>query len=100
MSNKTNRIPIVLFAGHNGRAVLFGRVEQEPTPGQSVTLYGARMAIRWTASTHGALGLAVTGPAAGSYLSPAAPKVVETTWQEYAVCTDEAAQRWEEFEDA
>ena len=37
--------PIILSVGENGRGLVYGLVEEYPTPGQPVKLYEARMIL-------------------------------------------------------
>ena len=79
---------ILLSAGHHGRCLLVGRTEAEPVMGQSVTLYDARLILRFR--TGGALGIAASGPRAGSTLTETVPQTTETVWQEWTLCTEAA----------
>ena len=91
MSNKTTRKPIILCCGSNGRAVIYGKVDSDPTPGQPVTLYDARMVLRWDGQCGGLLGLAAGGPKADTRITCAVGQVVETVWQEMIEVNTEAA---------
>ena len=92
MAKKTTKlIPIILCAGENGRAVLFGRVEKLPEPGQPVTLRDARMVVYWSAECGGLFGLAASGPKTSTRITRAVPSTCETRWQEYVEATPEAA---------
>jgi len=82
---------ILLCCGENGRAVVFGEVDQDPVPGQPVELRNARMILYW-AGPKGLFGVAAEGPGEGSKLTCAVERVVETRWQEYLVCSDQAAR--------
>lgn len=83
-------IPIILCAGQNGRALIFGYVAELPTPGEPVRLERARMAIYYPSG--GAFGLAANGPPSGSRVSDEIPATLETVWQEYMEVTREAAE--------
>jgi hypothetical protein len=85
-------IPIILCCGANGRAVVYGRVEEEPTPGEPVTMHDARMIIRWE-GRGGLFGVAAVGPGSGSRITHAVPRLVETCWQECLAVTPEAAEK-------
>ena len=89
--------PIILCCGANGRAVIFGRVETDPVPGQPVTLHGARMVLYWSAECGGLLGLAAWGPKTTTRITHAVPFVTETVWQEVVGVSETAAaemDRW------
>ncbi len=88
----TERQPIILCAGQNGRAVIYGYVDSEPVPGQPVRLYDARMLLRWNGDSRGLFGCAANGPADGSSLTPAVPSTTETVWQEWIEVTPAAAE--------
>jgi len=87
--------PIILCCGKEGRAVIYGRVEKEPVPGEAVTLHNARMIIYWTAASSGLFGVAANGPGAGSRISPTVAKTTPTRWTESISVTPEAAARIE-----
>jgi len=92
-----NEIPIILCCGTNGRAVVFGFVDELPVKGEPITLRRARMVIYW-AGSRGLFGVAADGPEDGSRLSPVVQRVTETVWQEWMDVTAEAAERinaWE-----
>lgn len=84
------RQPIILCAGANGRAVIYGYVDDEPVPGEPVALYDARMVLEWTGSS-GLFGLSVHGPADGSRITAPVAKTVETVWQEWLTVSAAAA---------
>ncbi len=92
-----NRTAIILCAGQNGRAVLYGYVDELPEPGQPVTMYEARMVIWWSRECGGLFGLAATGPATDTRITHPIPRLVETVWQEVMVCAEagvEAINAW------
>ena len=82
MTTPTPTQPIILCCGDKGRAVLYGRVDADPVPGQPVTLHGARMVLYWDAKCGGLLGLAATGPKGDTRITHAVDRVTETVWQE------------------
>ncbi len=57
-----SKIPIIVCTGTNGRAVVFGYVDKEPDVGDLVTIYDARMVLRWDEKCGGLFGLAANGP--------------------------------------
>lgn len=89
MNNKT---PIILCAGKNGRALVFGWVDINPVPGEPVELYDAQMILQFPSG--GTFGLAAEGPPEGSKLTKVVPKVTETVWQEYLEVTPVAAEKF------
>jgi len=84
-------IPILLCGGSQGRAVVFGLVEAEPIPGTAVTLYEARMVLRWE-GTAGLFGLAAVGPAPGSRLTCSVAQVTDCDWKQWMAVTPVAAE--------
>ena len=90
--------PIILCAGQNGRAVLFGYVDGEPVAGEPVKLYQARMLIYWSSSSNGLFGCAANGPGDGSRLTPAVWSTTETVWQEWIEVGPAAAEAFDAFE--
>ena len=89
---KQQRTPIILCCGKHGRAVVYGWVDEVPTPGEPVTLHDARMVLRWSAECGGLLGLAARGPRAGTRITAAVPRTQETRWQEWVECTPEGQE--------
>jgi hypothetical protein len=84
--------PIILCCGTNGRAIVYGRVESEPAPGESVTLYGARMVLYWSEACGGLFGLAATGPRKGCRVTEPVASVTETKWQECLSVSEKSAK--------
>ena len=65
--------PVVVTTAHRG--VFFGYAEGD-SGGKTIELTGARMCVYWPASVRGVLGLAATGPAEGSSVTPDVPRLV------------------------
>lgn len=93
-------IPIILCAGENGRAVIYGRVSRKPTPGKPVTLTNARMVLYWSSDCGGLFGLATKGPKTSTRITQAVPETMATQWKEYVECTAEAAEEIEAWKAA
>jgi len=91
-----DRTPIILCATEKGRAVIFGYVDETPTPGEPVTLHDARMVIRWASG--GIFRLAAEGPIEKDRISPEVPSTTETVWKEWIEVSDEASAAWEGYE--
>lgn len=87
----TKSKPIILCAGANGRAVIYGRVSRKPAPGKPVTLTGARMVLYWDQECGGLFGLAAKGPKGKTRMTHSVPSTTETAWQETIEVTPEAA---------
>ena len=79
----SERKTIILCAGQNGRAVVIGKVDSDPIPGEPVTLYEARMLLYWSAECGGLFGFVANGPKGDTRLTATVPKIVETQWQEW-----------------
>lgn len=88
---KQKRQPIILCAGANGRAVIYGYVDGDPVPGEPVELYQARMLIQW-AGTGGLFGVAAEGPHQDSRITAAVERTTETVWQEWLSVSPAAAK--------
>ncbi len=93
MSNETQKKPILLCAGQNGRALVYGYVSEEPSPGEPVELGRARMVISYPSG--GTFGLAAVGPPEGSRVTHAVSRVVETAWQEWLEVSPAAAEAFD-----
>lgn len=67
-----------------------------PSDFKTITLERARMCVYWSEATKGVLGLAATGPADGSKITPAVPSI---TLQDVTSCmeaSEEASKAWEQ----
>lgn len=84
---------IILCAGQNGRAVIYGTVDKEPVPGKPVKLTDARMVIRWGSSCGGLFGLAAKGPSGDTRITHAVKQTRETVWQEWIEVSHGAADK-------
>jgi len=85
-----DRKPIILCAGPNGRAVIFGLVTEDPVPGEPVTLRDARMVLRWEGGS-GLFGLAANGPQPGSRITAPVESTTATVWREVIEVSPAAA---------
>lgn len=97
---ENKRKPIILCAGANGRAVIFGFVDADPVPGEAVTLHDARMVLYWSAKCGGLFGLAAGGPKEGTRLTPAIASTVATQWKECLTVSADAVPAfagWEPY---
>jgi hypothetical protein len=83
--------PIILCVGEHGRAVVYGRVETDPEPGQPVTLHGARMVLYWSNECGGLFGLAAGGPKTSTRITRAVERTTATRWTEWLAVSEEAA---------
>ena len=82
--------PIILCAGANGRALIYGYADGEPRQGEPVRLERARMIIYYPSG--GTFGLASDGPPKESRVTHAVAVTVETVWQEWLSVSAAAAR--------
>ena len=75
------------------RGVFFGTISEDR--GDTVVLTEARNCVYWSKETRGFLGLAADGPASGSKIGPAVPRITLYGVTSVSVCTDKAAAAWE-----
>ena len=90
------KIPAIICAGENGRAVVFGWVDALPEPDEKVTIHNARMVLRWDEKCGGLFGLAANGPAADTRITHLVEQTTCVARQALTV-TPEAAKgitRW------
>ena len=76
------------------RGVFFGYVASDEAP-EKIVLTDARGCVYWSASVHGVLGLASSGPNEECRIGPKVPEL--TLWKITSVtaCTPEAIEAWE-----
>jgi len=91
--NTEGKTPIILCAGTQGRALIYGYVQEEPESGKSVRLEQARMVIYYPSG--GSLGLGADGPPEGSRITKAVAVTVETVWQEWFTVSENAAKAFD-----
>jgi len=94
MTKKSERY-VVVTTDEKRRGVFAGILESGEVGG-SVVLRESRMIVYWSAATRGVLGIAVTGPADGSRVSPAAPRTELDGITSITDCSSEARKRIEE----
>ncbi len=82
---------VVVTTKHRG--VFFGTLESRENG--EVVLSDGRVCVRWSKETKGFVGLAATGPMAGSKVSPAAPKMEIFDITSILHCSPEAIEQWE-----
>jgi hypothetical protein len=92
-ATKAVTFPIILCAGENGRALVYGYVTAEPVPGKPVRLERARMVIQFPSG--GTFGLAADGPPQGSRVTHAVEATTETRWQEWLKVSVKAAEAFD-----
>lgn len=81
----------IVCGGSAGRAVLFGRSESEPCPGQPFRLAGARMVLRWDAACGGLLGLAARGPKGDTKITAPVEMLADKEVHQVFAVSDESA---------
>lgn len=78
------------------RIVLFGYATPAEIQKESPTLRRTRMAVYYSADTHGVLGLASKGPGPQCRISPAVDEhTIRTKVECVCKCTPEAVEKWE-----
>lgn len=82
---------LLVTTAHRGVFYGYG----EPSDAPTIKLERARMCIYWPTETHGVLGLAASGPKAGSKVGPAVPTLIVRDVTACVTVTHEAIQRWE-----
>jgi hypothetical protein len=88
--SQPNMQPIILCAGQNGRALVYGYVSHEPIKGEPVRLERARMVLYYPSG--GTFGLAIDGPPKGSRVTHVVAVTVATVWQEWLAVAPKAAE--------
>ncbi|MHC4575749.1 MAG: DUF6948 domain-containing protein [Planctomycetota bacterium] len=94
----SKKIPAIVCAGSQGRAVVYGYVDALPEADRAVTIRRARMVLRWPISCGGLFGLAANGPRDGLRLTSAVESTTCTARQALAV-SPEAAVMLDEWPD-
>jgi hypothetical protein len=89
---KTKTFHALVTTAHRG--VFFGTLVEGTEHDDILTLRGARNCLYWSAAVKGFLGLAVTGPDAGSRVGPPADISLRNITC-VVRCTPEAAAAWE-----
>lgn len=91
-----NRKPMILCAGKQGRAIIYGYVDEYPEPGEPIKIHQAQMVLRWEGG--GLFRVAAEGPIKEDRITKPVPSTLETVWQEWIEVTDEAERAWSEYE--
>jgi hypothetical protein len=81
-NSNSSRKPFIVCGTPQGRAVIFGWLDEEPTKDVPIDIYNARMVLEWQ-GPDGLFGLAANGPKAGDRITPAVKRVRETTPQQW-----------------
>jgi len=88
-------IRVVVTTDKDRRGVFFGTLAKGSVESKLATLKDARMAVYWTTSTKGVLGLASTGPMAGSRISPPIPSIDLNGVSSIMECSQSSVKEWE-----
>lgn len=86
--------PVIITTQHRG--VFFGHMQTGTEEKRTVTLTGARNAIRW-ATSGGFVELAQVGPNRSSKIGSVAPRIVLHDVTSVTDCTEAAAEAWRTF---
>jgi hypothetical protein len=92
-SKKARELAVIVCT--NARGVFFGYQTEAALKGETVKLLRARNCVYWSAATKGFMGLASTGPAAGSKIGPQVPSIDLRGITAVVECSPEAAASWE-----
>lgn len=87
------KVVMVTTGQHKG--VFAGTLLKRDKEKGTCTLKGARMAVYWSESVRGVLGLASTGPDKGCKISPAVPEIELDSVSAYVLVPDSAWAKWE-----
>jgi len=85
--------PVIICTDKRG--VFFGYVAGDTKGKDPIDLLRARMCVFWSTATKGVLGLASTGPADGSRVGAAVPKIELRGITCVIECEPAAVERWE-----
>lgn len=83
---------VVVTTKHRG--VFYGTLIEKN--GTDCVLADARVCIYWSKETRGFVGLAATGPADGSRVSPSAPRMEIVDVTAILHCSADAIDKWEQ----
>lgn len=89
----TNGTPVVVTTAHRG--VFFGYLANGIRDSKTAELTEARMCLYWSAETRGVMGLASGGPAKGSKIGPAVPRMTLQDVTAVMDATPEAVTAWQ-----
>ena len=87
---------VVITTDSTRRGVFAGELVEYDADRQYAILENAQMCIYWSAETHGVLGLAATGPAAGSRIGPPVPRIELNGISAVIDMSTEAVKKWAE----
>ena len=84
---------VLVTTNKDRRGVFCGELLSEK--GNVVELTNARMAVYWSTTVKGVLGLASIGPQKGSRITPKVPRIKLNGVTSMTDCTKEATKNWE-----
>lgn len=90
----TEKTPRPVVVTTEARGVFFGYVEDDSKAPAEITLSKVRNCIYWPTAVKGFLGLAASGPVAGSRVGPESPKTTLYKVTSISDCTPEAEKAW------
>jgi|SRR3990167_3197491 len=94
-STKSTQKAVLVTTDSTRRGVFFGYLESFDRTTQIAVLTQARLCVYWSRETHGVFGLAAKGPAAGSKIGPAVPRIELNGVTAVCECSDEAVAAME-----
>ena len=87
--------PKAVVVTTENRGVFFGYIVDDSQAPAQITLSQCRNALYWPQSVKGFLGLASSGPSAGSRIGPVATESTLYRLTSITTCTPEAVSAWE-----
>ena len=95
MKKQVKKQPYVVITTDRDKRGVFGGYLKSRENNNIVVLEDARMAVYWSAETHGVLGLASIGPQKGSRITPPVPQITLYGVTSISVATPDAQKQWE-----
>jgi len=87
---------VVVTTNADRRGVFMGKLLSFDKSAEEAELAEAQMAVYYSPETHGVLGLAAKGPAAGSRISDPVPLIFLNGVTSVTLCTEDAVAKWKE----
>ena len=87
---------VIITTDSSRKGVFYGTLDSYDPDKQYCVLTDARMIVYWSAETKGVLGLAKTGPAKGSRVTPFVKKIELNGVTSVIDCDDKAVEKFKE----
>ena len=92
--NMKGKIPVIITTDSSKRGVFMGFINPEDADKETLIAEEVRMAVQWSSSAKGVVGLAAKGPTKSCRISPAAPKATLKGVTATMQISDEALVAW------